>query len=131
GPFSAIGTDLHERRRHSHRTTRDQLADFRTYPLGCAPRRGRPFSPRLLARTLFSISARTAVGDANPWLRLLVDGEREHQRRRPQLHSQPIFPFGDPEPHLWSDPIGRLLFFADDVQRGPHAASQRQFGSTR
>ena len=95
----------------------------------CSGRGGR-FSPRIFLGPLLPLPARAAVGDVDSRVHLFVDGQRKHQRGGAQFYSQPVLSLKIVESPLWSDAIDRELFFADDVRWRPHAAPQREFGST-
>src|ERR1700736_1520525 len=129
GNASANGPRFHERCRTPHRATRNQFTCIRAHALGCRARFGRTFSSRLFSRPFLFVPARAALGNADFGFRLFADGERQHQRNRPQLHSQPVLPLQNSEPPFWSYAISRLLLLTDLLRRGPHAAPQRQFRS--
>src|SRR5205807_1391802 len=113
----ANGTSLHERRRNPHRTTRDQLAIVRAHALGRASCGGRTFSSRILSWALLFVPACAALGNAVSRLHLFADGERQHQRRGSQFHSQPVLPFQNSESLIRNQAINSQLFFAADVRR--------------
>src|SRR5262249_39057846 len=118
-----------ECRSDPNRTREYQLKAVCAYTLGCASCVGWTFSSGIFFRTLLPVSARSAVGNADSGVRLFTDGEREHQWRGAQFHSQSVLSLKRAESAVWHQAIDCVLFFADDVRRRAHAASQRELGS--
>ncbi len=96
-----------------NRAPRYELEDFRAHALGFYSSARGPVSFGLFRRAFLPLPPRAAVGDAGSWVHLLIDGQCEHQRRRPQFHSQPFLPFEDAESPFRRHPIRRLLLFTD------------------
>ena len=96
--------------------------------MGCRASRGGAVLFRVFPRTLLPFSACAAMGDADSGVHLLADDQCEYQRDRAQFYSQPVLPFEGSESSLWNHAIDRVLFFADDVRCGAHAAPQRELG---
>src|SRR5215203_4509773 len=100
---------------YSNRTARNELPVVLAYALGCHSRVGWRISSGLFHWIVFPLSPCTAVVDVDSGVRLLADGQCEHQRNRTQLHSQSVLPAQDLESHFRSRTVDRLLLLADDV----------------
>ena len=112
-----------ECRRDTNRTPDYQIKALCAYALGRSSGSRWAVPSGLSLGALSFVSACAAVGDAGPRVHLLPDGQRKHQRGEAQFHSQFFFPIAASEPGIWSHPIGRMLFFADNVRRCAYATS--------
>src|SRR5207249_4308903 len=104
----------------------DELQTVRTHPLGRYPCARRPVPSRIFSWAVLSLPPYTALGNADSWVHLLIDGQREHQRYWAQFHSQPLLSLNLAQSPVWSHSVNRMLLFADLLRRGPYAASQRE-----